>query len=200
MQENRIAKEIFKSLAEPFIKTLNGKVYPDIKWLPKDGKSMKDRIICMPYLSGGQVRDRLNEILGLEGWSIRSKLETDSTRTVTLSIFVDGVWIDRDGVGTRSREEGEKGADTDALKRAARNFGIGAYLEQIGHRFVPAKAGRNGKPAPVDNNGRFLYSNQLHDFLNGYSTEQGLLAQILIMNPKAWDITEFKELWKKFNL
>ena len=189
------ARAIFTKLSAPFTKNMNGKIHPAHKWLPKDGKTNAKKFMCTPYVSGGQVRDRLNEVLGVDGWMFKSRLETDGTRTGSLSICIGEVWIDRDGVGTKSQQEGEKGAETDALKRAARNFGIGAYLEQLAPRWVD----KNGK-TPVDKKGRALYGNQLHDYLNGLSSEQGLLAQILILNPDAWKLQEFKILWDKLKL
>ncbi len=203
MENEQKVREIFEKLSAPFTKTVNGKVYPAHKWLPKDFKSVPGKVRCFPYVSGGQVRDRLNEVLGVDGWMFKSKLEVDGTRTGTLSVCINGEWIDRDGVGTKSKEnksdesnqDAEKGAETDALKRAAKNFGVASYLDNISHFFI----GASGKK-PIDNNGRPLYGNQLHDYINGYSCEQGLLTQILMINPKAWEIEEFKTLWNKFNL
>lgn len=191
------AKRILTELSAPFTRVINGNAYPDIKWLPKDGKSVRGKIICMPYLSGGQVRDRLNEVLGVDGWMFKSHLETDGARTGTLSIKIGSEWVDRDGVGTKSNQEGEKGADTDSLKRAARQFGIGAYLEKVGPRWVDAQNNRSGKPQPVNKQGKFLYGNALHDHINGLSSAQGLLAQILILDPKNWELNEMKILWEK---
>ena len=192
-QEQKI-KAILEALSAPFTRAVGDKTYPSHKWLPKDGKSNAAKFMCMPYLSGGQVRDRLNEVLGVNGWMLKSKLELDGTRTATLSIEVNkGVWIDRDGVGVKSKQEGEKGADTDALKRAARNFGIGAYLEKLAPFWIDKK----GK-SPADKNGRALYGNNLHNYINGFSTEQGMLAQILMFNKAAWNIPEFQTLWNKF--
>lgn len=189
------AARILDELSKPFIRTISGRNYPDHKWLPKDGKSMANKIICMPFVSGGQVRDRLNEVLGTDGWMFKSRLETDGTRTGTLSISILGTWVDRDGVGTKSKQEGEKGADTDSLKRAARNFGVGAYLESLGRKYVDAVGGK-----PVDKQGKPLYGDNLNKYLNGYSNEQGLLAEVLIINPGAWQMQEFKDLWNKFNI
>lgn len=192
-------EDIQKALAAPFIKVVGKKTYPDHKWLPKDGKSMKEKIICMPYLSGNQIRDRLNDVLGLDGWMFDSRLETDGTRTASLSILVNGNWIQRDGTGTQSNTEKEKGAETDALKRAARNFGIGSYIDQIPQHFQKAKANANGKLAPVDNNGRWLYGNNLNNFINGYSSVMGHLHQILVMDNSLWSMPEFQVLYNKFN-
>lgn len=194
-QEDEVLK-IFKELSKPFTRALpNGRTIPAHKWLPKDGKTNATKFMCVPYLSGGQVQDRLNEVLGVNGWMHKSKLETDGTRTGTLSLLIKGEWIDRDGVGTKSKDEGEKGAETDALKRAARKFGIGAYLEQLGPKWIDKKGNK-----PVDKKGRALYGNQLHDYLNGMSSEQGLLAQIIMFNRDAWAIPEFKTVWDKLKL
>lgn len=187
------AKAIFQKLSAPFTKVVNGRTHPAHKWLPKGNKP--DHYYCMPFLSGGQVRDRLNEVLGVDGWMFKSKLETDGTRTGTLSIKIGDAWIDRDGVGTKSKQEGEKGAETDALKRAARNFGIGAYLENVAQYRIKA-----ANKKPIDNNGRVLYGDQLSNYINGYSSEQGYLMQMVLFNPKVWEMPEVKALYEKLKL
>jgi hypothetical protein len=191
-QQQKTAEQIFKELSAPFTKEVNGQVKPDHKWLPKDGKSNATKFRCMPYISGGQVRDRLNEVLGVNGWMFESKLETDGTRTGSLSLYVNGEWISRDGVGVKSNQQGEKGAETDALKRAARNFGVGAYLEKVAQRFVD----KQGK-IPVDKNGRKLYGDDLHNYLNGWSSGQGIMMQLLLLDKSYWNMPEFQSLFNK---
>ena len=56
---------------------------------------------------------------------IRLRREADQT-ICEARLTVCGVW--RDGVGMQGAGEADKGAATDALKRAARLFGVGRYL------------------------------------------------------------------------
>ena len=80
------------------------------------------------YIDARHVMDRLDEVLGPANWE-DSYRETPSGRVLCkLSLNIDGQWISKeDGAGETSFE-GEKGAISDALKRAAVKWGIGRYL------------------------------------------------------------------------
>ena len=92
-----------------------------------NGKATK--AIALAYIDARDVMDRLDEVVGNENWQDRYE-ETSSGRVVcTLSINFPGIgWISKsDGAGDTGTE-GEKGAISDAFKRAAVKFGIGRYL------------------------------------------------------------------------
>lgn len=117
------AQEIMRRLAEPF-------AGPVVKWrvqgkpIERNGKYY-GRAVC--YVDARIVIDRLNEVLGFD-WETQT-IETGKGRTLCrLGITINGVtrWRD-DGAGDTDIE-GEKGSISDALKRAAVRFGIGAYL------------------------------------------------------------------------
>jgi hypothetical protein len=198
--EKLTAQEIQKKLAAPFMKTVNGKEYPAVKWLPKDTKSNAGKIMCVPFVDRELVINRLNDVMGVDGWQFEVKREADGTKTGTLSLLIGNDWISRSDTGTPSKNEGEKGSTSDALKRAATHFGIGVYLYSIGNKWINSKPNSKGKAQPVDNSGRFLYGDQVSSFLNGMSTEQGALAQLLTLQPDLWKREEIKKLWNEFKI
>lgn len=107
----------------------------------KDGT----KALALAYIDARDVMDRLDEVCGPENWSDR--YEFHGARTVCyLAIRVNDEWIVKaDGAGD-SDVEAEKGAISDALKRAAVKWGIGRYLYHIEAPWVPCECSEyNGK-------------------------------------------------------
>jgi hypothetical protein len=107
----------------------------------KDGT----KALALAYIDARDVMDRLDEVCGPENWSDR--YEFHGSRTVCyLSLRINGEWIVKaDGAGD-SDVEAEKGAISDALKRAAVKWGIGRYLYHIEAPWVPCECSEyNGK-------------------------------------------------------
>lgn len=109
---------------------------PAIHW--RIGARNKDKTKGLPlaYIDARDVMDRLDFIFGIDGWE-DSYVETSSGRVIcTLMVKIENVWVTRsDGAGDTGTE-GEKGAISDALKRAAVKFGIGRYLYGLGGEWV----------------------------------------------------------------
>ena len=83
--------------------------------------------IELVYITARDVMDRLDEAVGIAGWSTNLR-EVQGRVTCELSLNINGTWITKtDGAGDTGIE-GEKGAISDSLKRAAVLWGIGRYL------------------------------------------------------------------------
>jgi hypothetical protein len=100
------------------------------------------------YLSGEQVVSRLNEVLGVAGWSFRvlsHEVHAEADEAWALGEIVaeiDGKRVTRQQFGSqklkRSRSTGApldlgfdlKGAATDAMKKCASLLGVGLYLSR----------------------------------------------------------------------
>lgn len=93
---------------------------------PRGGKPASG--IALAYIDARDVQNRLDTVCGVANWSDKY-VETEKGRIIcTLAIRIDGEWIAKsDGAGD-SDVESEKGAISDALKRAAVKWGIGRYL------------------------------------------------------------------------
>jgi hypothetical protein len=91
--------------------------------------------IALAYIDARDVMDRLDAVCGPDGW--QDRYEFHGPRTVCyLSLRIDGEWVTKaDGAGD-SDVESEKGAISDALKRAAVKWGIGRYLYHISSPWV----------------------------------------------------------------
>ncbi len=107
--------------------------------LTKDGS----KALALAYIDARDVMDRLDDVCGSENW--QDRYEFHGSRTICyLSIKIDGEWITKaDGAGD-SDVEAEKGAISDALKRAAVKWGIGRYLYSIVSPWVPCEFSEHG--------------------------------------------------------
>jgi hypothetical protein len=84
--------------------------------------------MALAYIDARDVQERLDEVCGPANWQ-DSYAETPKGRLIcTLQIRIDGEWISKsDGAGDTD-VEGDKGAISDSLKRAAVKWGVGRYL------------------------------------------------------------------------
>ena len=122
-------------LAKPFANN-------DIQWwvqrLTRDGQSG----LALAYINARQVQDRLNEVMGVD-W--QNKTINYGSKTIChLGLKLDGDWIWRsDGAGD-TQFEADKGAISDALKRAAVSFGVGRHLYDLPSIWVKCET-KNGR-------------------------------------------------------
>ena len=89
------------------------------------------------YITARDVMDRLDEVSGVEGWQTEFDYIGDRMicklsirfyfKTEDVSKWVSS-WITKSDGADDSNIEGAKGGISDALKRAAVQFGIGRYL------------------------------------------------------------------------
>jgi hypothetical protein len=148
MNKQKSTEQILAELSAPFTTIgLDGKIYPAHKWFQKTKQGG-----CVPYIDARQVMQRLNDVLGIEGWS-NQLIETTSAGLICeLSIIVNGQQITKSNVGTKSAFEAEKGQASDAIKRAAVAFGIGAYIYEISPVTIKMAGGKlvTEKNEPLD--------------------------------------------------
>lgn len=115
----------------------------EIEWRVGSTKADKSSGLALAYLTARHVMERLDEVCGADNW--QDRYEFHGKRTICyLSIRIDGEWVTKaDGAGD-SDVEAEKGAISDALKRAAVKWGVGRYLYSLGNTWVDVEpAGRS---------------------------------------------------------
>jgi hypothetical protein len=112
---DKTSAEIAALLAEPFPPN-------EIKFR----KAVGGRVV--PYVTAASVVRRLNNVLGLTGWLDRYRVLPDGAVECCLTLLIGDKWISRRDVGVPSSQEGRKGSYSDALKRAAKKFGVGLDL------------------------------------------------------------------------
>ena len=153
--------DIFEQLASPFDPS-------EVDWrvgsvTKKDTPNPEG--MALAYIDARTVMDRLDTVCGPAGWQNRYVMEGSKT-VCEIGIKCGDEWVWKaDGAGD-SDVEAEKGALSDAFKRAAVRWGVGRYLYNLkspwvavkpfGKSFVIAKEAqsqldallRGNKPAP----------------------------------------------------
>lgn len=109
--------------------------------LTRDGS----KAMALAYIDARDVMNRLDEVVGPENWQ-RSYTHADKKTICSIGIKIDGEWVWKsDGAGD-SDIEAEKGAISDAFKRAAVNWGVARYLYDMPSPWVPCEVSDyNGK-------------------------------------------------------
>lgn len=123
------------------------------------------------YIDARAVFERLDAVLGVGGWSTAYRIIDPATKAVecTLSIRVEDEWVSRSDVGypneaadaNKAEKEPLKAAYSDAIKRAAVQFGVGRGIyslelerdwwevdEYKKFKERPRVKGEKGRPAP----------------------------------------------------
>jgi hypothetical protein len=181
-------KNIYEQLAAPFQqKGADGQMYPAHKW------RVGPNNYALPYIDSRMVAARLNNVLGVDGWSSTLVETTGNYMICELTCYINGKEVTKSDVGTPSNIEKEKGQASDALKRAAVQFGIGAYLYEM----QPVKINmKNGKPATKE--GRILQPDELTSYINQMAPKRMKLSEIyneLTEEQKSELSENFKAIW-----
>lgn len=115
-----MSQELFDRLAEPFPPEA-------VSWRVGSTTKDKDKGMALAYLDARDVMDRLDFVCGPGGWQCDYPHANGKT-VCRIGIQVGDQWIWKaDGAGDTD-VEAEKGALSDAFKRAAVRWGIGRYL------------------------------------------------------------------------
>lgn len=111
----------------------------DVSWRAQTLKNDGTAAMALAYIDARDVMDRLDMVCGAECWQDRYEAHGGTT-ICYLSILVDDNWVTKsDGAGDTA-VEAEKGAISDAFKRAAVKWGIGRYLYSLTPPWVPCES------------------------------------------------------------
>lgn len=123
---------IFAALAGPFD-------VGEVKFKPAVVSG--NRALALAYVDARVIQDRLDDVLGPDGWKDAYKI-VDGHKSVVckLSIRVGKEWVTKMDVGSASEQPDEgdrmKAAFSDALKRVAVKFGVGRYLYRFPSQWI----------------------------------------------------------------
>lgn len=144
-------RELFKQLAAPFEPSA-------ISWRVGSTSKDKTKALALAYIDARDVMKRLDEIVGPENW--QDRYEVHGGKTVCyLSLWLEhtegpqdpaiesryGRWVTKADAAGDSAVEAEKGAISDAFKRAAVKWGIGRYLYDLDSPWVMLEGTRIAK-------------------------------------------------------
>ena len=106
----------------------------------RDGTSA----LVLAYVDARTVQDRLNEVMGIDGWQCKH-ISYGAKTICHLGLKFNNEWIWRsDGAGD-TNFEADKGAISDSLKRAAVHFGVGRHLYDLPIVFVKVQKDQRGQ-------------------------------------------------------
>lgn len=121
--------DIFDKLAAPFDPS-------EIDWRVGSTTHDKKKGMALAYIDARAVMDRLDAVVGPAGWQA-SYLVGEGKTVCNIGIKCGDEWVWKaDGAGNTDFEA-EKGALSDAFKRAAVRWGIGRYLYSLASPWVP---------------------------------------------------------------
>lgn len=124
---------VFAMLARPFDPKR-------IHWRVGATNGDKTKGIALAYIDARDVMRRLDKVVGPMNWECRYPWNDGKRLCCELSIFVGGRWITRSNGAGDTDVEADKGAFSDAFKRAAVLFGIGQYLYSLPNEWVAIQA------------------------------------------------------------
>jgi hypothetical protein len=114
-----------------------------VSWRAQTVSKNGDKALALAYIDARDVQDRLDEVCGPENWQCRYPHANGKT-VCEIGIRVNGEWVWKsDGAGD-SDIEAEKGALSDAFKRAAVRWGVGRYLYDLETPWVPCESYEKG--------------------------------------------------------
>src|SRR5262245_41795101 len=130
-------KGITRALAAPFASN-------EVKWKPQAIKG--NRALAVAYIDARAIQDRLDDVLGVEGWQDEYQLLPDNSVMCRLRLKPGRRWITKmDGGSPSEQTYGGvriEAAFRDALKRAAVEFGVGRYLYRLPQQWCNYDPGR----------------------------------------------------------
>lgn len=98
----------------------------------------KSMAIALAYIDSRDVQKRLDEVVGISNW--RSRMERfEGGFICTIDININGEWVSRSDAAGDTHVEPIKGGASDALKRAAAQWGVGRYLYYLPNQWVRTK-------------------------------------------------------------
>lgn len=110
----------------------------------------KSKALALAYITSRAVMDRLDTVVGPEGWQDQYQPGPHGGVLCGISVKVDGEWITKWDGADNTQVEAVKGGLSDAFKRAAVKWGIGRYLYGLPAVWVTAT--QRGKSISIDEN------------------------------------------------
>jgi len=110
-----------------------------ISWRAQSVTKDGEKAMALAYIDARDVMDRLDSVVGAGDWQCEYPHAAQKT-VCRIGIKVDNEWIWKSNGAGDSDIEAEKGALSDAFKRAAVLWGIGRYLYDLESPWVPCEA------------------------------------------------------------
>lgn len=125
-------KDIMEKLQAPFRKD-------EIEWRVGSRNQEKTKGLALAYITNRAIQNRLDEIFGCFGWRNEFKEWKQNSQLCGISVLHEGQWITKWDGAADSEMDATKGGLSDAMKRAAYQWGMGRYLYNLPSVWVALK-------------------------------------------------------------
>jgi hypothetical protein len=122
--------EIMEKLKAPFSPL-------EIEWRVGSTNRDKTKGLAVAYVTNRAIQNRLDEVFGCFGWENEFKEWRGTSQLCGISVLHEGDWITKWDGADDSNKEATKGGLSDAMKRAAYQWGIGRYLYELPQTWKP---------------------------------------------------------------
>lgn len=96
----------------------------------------KSKGIALAYIDARDAMKRLDDVVGPANWQDRYPWSDGGRLVCEIGIRLDGEWVWKSNGAGDTQVEAEKGAFSDAFKRAAVMWGVGRYLYSLPNEWV----------------------------------------------------------------
>ncbi|MGR7993888.1 Rad52/Rad22 family DNA repair protein [Xanthobacter sp. ZOL 2024] len=135
-----MSEDIFQALFAPFPVDL-------VSWRVGSTNKDKTKGMALAFIDARDVMDRLDNVLGPGHWQC-SYPHANGKTVCRIELRINGEWVGKEDGAGDTDVEAEKGALSDAFKRAAVRWGIGRYLYDLPSPWVALEAyGNPNKPS-----------------------------------------------------
>lgn len=150
--------ELFSNLDRPFSDL-------DVKW--RVGRTSRDgkKAALLAYVDARAVQARLDGVMGKENWSVTYTPFGDTGAVMaTVSLRINGEWVSKSDIGSPSNVEREKGAVSDAFKRASVAWGVGRHLYDLPETWRPIIVAKPSDPRAFWVKGGYIIPPRMSEF------------------------------------
>lgn len=117
-------KMVMQLLQNPFLPE-------EIEWRVGSTNKEKTKGIALAYVTNRAIQNRLDDVFGAFGWRNEYKEWKEKSQLCGISVKVGDEWITKWDGADDSNMDAVKGGLSDAMKRAAYQWGIGRYLYKL---------------------------------------------------------------------
>ena len=143
----------------------NGLLFPasDIEWRAQQAgvsANGKPWARVLAYVTNRAIQSRLDEVFGVDGWQNLIREWRDKSTVCGIMVRFGNEWVTKWDGADETDIEATKGGISDAMKRAAVQFGIGRYLYKLEATFADSTLERQNGPewhAAKYDRDKFLY-------------------------------------------
>lgn len=172
--------ELYNALCAPFpIELVSWRVGPTNEKSRKPEDVLRGQALC--YVDARTVMDRLDSVMGFDSWQCTYTPGVGASIVCNIGLRLAGDWLWKaDGAGP-SDMEAEKGALSDAFKRAAVRWGIGRYLYDIEAPWLTLE--KRGNTAFIRKEDHATLAQVHEDFARkaGWGASEGVAAYRLLV-------------------